>query len=148
VKLLLRDADKGCLTRSYTSPRDECGWTTMGANRSPVPMKPPSKETLDAFLAAPTLDAAASCPKLTGAMLVNPGWRKPSSHGFRPNRQGLYPYTHLSITLPVLDASRTEGIAWLDSRSGGLAGSSSLVLLRQRSDGQWAISAIYPVAVS
>jgi len=145
VKLWFRMAGVDCLMQAY-GPNRECGWTVV-ADETP-PVQPPSKEAVQAFVAAPTSDATAKCPKLARAMLAFPGWREAPEVRLRPNRHGLYPVTLVSITLPVLAPSQNEAIAWLDSQSGRLAGSSNLVLLRRTDSGAWRVTAVLPVSVS
>jgi hypothetical protein len=147
VKLMTRMVGD-CLTRAYTKSDDPCGWAGVDKEGRPHPAAPPARETVAAFLTAPTQDATIACPMLVRTMRASPAWRKSSGHRHRRRRDGLYPYTYVGMTLPVLVESRGEAIAWVESQSGPLAGGSNLLLLRRRGGGAWEVAAIYPISVS
>ncbi len=148
VKLFVNDAGP-CLSRAYSrkSDQDGCGWFGISARGMPAPARPPAKETLEAFARSPIVDGSAGCPSLRRTTQRILGWRAPSK-GSRVRRNGLYDYTSVGITLPVISAAQGEAIAWVEAQSGPLAGGGGVVLLRVDANGRWRMAARLPLVVS
>lgn len=148
VKLFL-DLAGPCLSRRYSgNPDDDCyGWYGLSANGEPVAASPPAKETLEALVSSPAVDAAVACPALRTATQSTMGWREPSSKPLKLKPNGLYAYTSVGLTLPVV-VSGSEAVAWVEQQSGPLAGGSYLVLLRRDDEGRWRLAGRFPISIS
>ena len=129
-----------------SDPENRGGWVSWDQD-PPVGVSPPHRETLAAFADATIKDPSHACPGLWPS-LRQAGWSKPAPGRQRPGKNGLFPYTYVGMTIPVVTASRAEAIALIRSASGPLAGSSYLVLLRFQSDGTWRVTGRFPISVS
>ena len=149
VRIVLNQAGP-CLARSYVgSPAENrCGWIGVNAGRRITVVRPPGKQTLLALENSPVQDATRACPTLRHDTQTVLGWRAPSRKGVRLRPDGLYDYTTVGITFPVVSAAQGEAIAWAESQSGPLAGGGGFVLLRVDRKGRWRVAARFPALVS
>ncbi len=147
VKLVMDEAGP-CLSKASSRRPDQnmCGWIEISDKRE-APARPLAKATLEMLTRSPIVDAATACPTLTHATRSILGWGAPSKR-LRIRRNGLYAFTGVGITLPVVAAAQGEAIAWVETRSGPLAGGGAFVLLRVEANGHWRLVAVLPLLTS
>jgi hypothetical protein len=139
------------LNKRFTSKNYEKdgsgGWVLFSPGHSPTGSDPPRQQTIDAFVQSPAVDALSRCPNLT-SLTLKMGWARPFAFHRGKNSLGLYPYTAVSISLPIIDEKNNEAIVWVDQVSGPVAGSTQLMFLRLRHDGKWQVTSWFPIGVS
>lgn len=119
---------------------EEQRWFTASSDGEGRPATPPAASTVKAFLAA-KLASVTVCERVREqATLRGVRLGEPVARGKPSRKTGLYPYTGLEMTVPVISEADREALAYVATSAGPLAGGGFLVLLRRNADGAWQIA--------